>query len=38
LTAQGLDGDPVGLLDEFVCYYFKPFHEGGGFLKLCAGC
>ena len=37
LTTQGLDGDPVYLLDEFMCYRFKLFQEGGGFLKLCAG-
>lgn len=37
LTAQGLDGDPVHLLDEFMCYRVKLFQEGGRFLKLCAG-
>ena len=36
LTAQGLDGDPVYLLDEFMCYRFKLFQEGGGFIKPCA--
>ena len=37
LTSQGLDGDPVYLLDEFMCYRFKLFQEGGGCLKLCTG-
>jgi hypothetical protein len=37
LTAQALDGDPVYLLDEFLCYRFKLFQDGGGFIKLCAG-
>ena len=37
LMAQGFDGDPVYLLDEFVCYRFKLFQDGGGFIKLCAG-
>lgn len=37
LTAQGLDGDPVYLLDQFLCYGFKLFQDGGGFIKLCAG-
>ena len=36
LASQGLHGDPVCLLDEFLCYCFKLFQEGGGFLKLCA--
>src|SRR5438874_12450331 len=36
LTSQGLDGDPVYLLDEFMCYRFKLFQEGGGFIKSCA--
>src|SRR5437868_11897170 len=36
LTSQGLDGDPVYLLDEFMCYRFKLFQEGGGFIKPCA--
>ena len=36
-TAQGLDGDPVYLLDEFLCHRFKLFQDGGGFIKLCAG-
>ena len=34
LTAQGLDGDPVYLLDEFMCYRLKPFQDGGGFIKV----
>ena len=37
LTAQGLDGDPVYLLDEFRCHRFKLFQDGGGFIKLSAG-
>ena len=37
MTAQGLDGDPVYLLDEFLCDRFKLFQDGGGFIKLCAG-
>ena len=37
LTAQGLGGDPVYLLDEFLCYRFKLLQDGGGFIKLCAG-
>ena len=37
MTAQGLDGDPVYLLDEFLCHRFKLFQDGGGFIKLCAG-
>ena len=37
LTAQGLDGEPVYLLDEFLCYRFKLFQDGGGFFKPCAG-
>src|SRR3954454_1306455 len=37
LAAQGLDGDPVYLLDEFMCYRFKLFQDGDGFFKLCAG-
>jgi hypothetical protein len=37
LTAQGLDGDLVNLLDEFLCYRFKLFQDGPGFIKLCAG-
>ena len=35
--AQGLDGDPVYLLDEFLCHRFELFQDGGGFIKLCAG-
>jgi hypothetical protein len=37
LTAQGLDGDPVYLLDEFLYYRFKVIQDGGSFFKLCAG-
>ena len=37
LEAQGPDGDPVYLLDEFLCYRFKLFQDGRGFIKLCAG-
>jgi ribose 5-phosphate isomerase B len=37
LTAQGLDGDPVYLLDEVLCHRFKLFQDGGGFMKLSAG-
>ena len=37
LAAQGLDGDPVYLLDEFLSYRFKLFQDGGGFVELCAG-
>ena len=37
LTAQGIDGDPVCLLDEFLCDRFKLFQDGGGSIKLCAG-
>ena len=37
MTAQGLHGNPVYLLDEFLCYRFKLFQDGGGFFKLCAG-
>jgi len=37
LTVQDLDGDPVYLLDEFLCYRFKLFQDRGGFIKLCAG-
>ena len=37
LTAQGLNGDPVYLLDKFMCYRFKLFQDGDGFIKLCAG-
>jgi len=36
LTAQGRDGDSVYLFDEFLCYRFKLFQDGGGFIKLCA--
>ncbi len=35
--AQGLDGDPVYLLDELLRYRFKLFQDGDGFFKLCAG-
>src|SRR5262245_62315964 len=31
LTAQGLDGDPAYLLDEFLCYRFKLFRRGAAF-------
>jgi len=34
--AQGLDGEPVYLLDEFLYYRFKLIQDGGGFFKLCA--
>ena len=37
LTAQGLDGDPIHLLDEFMCYRVEVFQEAGGFIKLRAG-
>jgi hypothetical protein len=37
LTAQGLDGDSVYLLDQFMCRLFKLFQNGGGFPNLCAG-
>jgi hypothetical protein len=37
MTAQGLDGNPVYLLDEFLCYRFKLFQDGTGFTELCAG-
>ena len=37
LTAQGLDGDPVYLLDEFLCHRFQLLQDGGGFVKLSAG-
>ncbi len=37
LTAQGFDGDPVDLLDEFLCDLFKLLQDGGGFINLCAG-
>jgi hypothetical protein len=29
LTAQGIDGDPLDLLDKFICYRFKLLQEGG---------
>jgi len=38
LAAQGLDGDPVYLLDEFLCYRFKLFQDGSGYIKLNASC
>ena len=37
LATQSLNGDPVYLLDEFMCYGFKLFQDGGGFIKVCAG-
>ena len=37
LTAQGLDGDPIYLLDEFMRYRVELFQEAGGFIKLPAG-
>ena len=36
LTTQSLNGDPVYLLGEFLCYRFKLFQEGGGFIRPCA--
>jgi hypothetical protein len=33
LAAQGLDGDSVRLFDEFICYRFKLFQDGGGCVK-----
>ena len=37
LTAQGLDGDPIYLLDEFMCCRVKLFQDAGSFIKLRAG-
>jgi hypothetical protein len=37
LTAQGLDGQPVYLLNEFMRYRFKLFQDMGGLIKPCAG-
>jgi hypothetical protein len=36
LTAQGPDGDPVKLLDDFMCYRLKVYRDECGFFKLCA--
>ena len=32
--AQGLDRDPVQLMDELRCYRFEAFHDAGGFIQV----